>query len=303
MGLFSGSFAAAAVEQGSAISALRAAAMRRLRSETRLRAQCGAGYSLYGQKVTKEPPGTCSDEHRSGAPSRFAHLPLTGGVGPDRFYGGRQLGRLVQLIAKARVAQTDCFSLVFRCRFVVAKSACLRFRLTAKTALASLLFFSNANPLRWALRWGPPSAAYMTRLRGPGTPLFESAFVAVGLKYGSGKRRTRATLRFSRRARCPHRAVLGRPGVPPLRRETKPDSASGTGDREGRPYGFTRAYLKPWRAGLGPAPTADTEAVLSFRRGRTLAGPQIYAARPGGRALQTENPPLRAATWGRPYGE
>ena len=112
----------------------------------------------------------------------------------------------------------------------------------------------------------------MTRLRGLGTHLFESAFVAVGLKYGSGKRRTRATLRFSRRARCPHRAVLGRPGVPPLRRETKPDSASGTGDREGRPYGFTRAYLKSWRAGLGPAPTADTEAVLSFRRGRTLAG-------------------------------
>ena len=45
-------------------------------------------------------------------------------------------------------------------RRVVAKSACLRFRLTAKTALASLLLLSNANPLRWALRWGPPSAAY-----------------------------------------------------------------------------------------------------------------------------------------------
>ena len=110
--------------------------------------------------------------------------------------------------------------------------------------------------------------------RGPGTPLFESAFVAAGLKCGSGKRRIRATLRFSRRARCPHRAVLGRPGVPPLRRESKPDSASGTGAREGRPYGFTKVYFTPWRAGLAPAPTADTEAVLSFRRGRTLAGPR-----------------------------
>ena len=90
--------------------------------------------------------------------------------------------------------------------------------------------------------------------RGLGTPLFESAFVAVGLKCGSGKRRIRATLRFSRRARCPHRAVLGRPGVPPLRRESKPDSASGTGDREGRSYGFTRAYLKPWRAGEDTRP-------------------------------------------------
>ena len=35
-----------------------------------------------------------------------------------------------------------------------------------------------------------------------------------------------------------------------------------------------------------PAPTANQEAVSSFRRGRTLAGPQMYAARPGGRALQ-----------------
>ena len=90
--------------------------------------------------------------------------------------------------------------------------------------------------------------------RGPGTPLFESAFVSVGLKCGSGKRRTWATLRFSRRARCPHRAVLRRPGVPPLRRESKPDSASGTGDREGRPYGFTKAYSKPWRAGEDTRP-------------------------------------------------
>ena len=117
-----------------------------------------------------------------------------------------------------------------------------------------MLLLSNANPLRWALRWGPPSAAYMIRLRGLGTHLFESAFVAVGLKYGSGKRRTRATLRFSRRARCPHRAVLGRPGVPPLRRESKPDSASGTGDREGRPY----RQIGTFRSGRvrTPAPTA-----------------------------------------------
>ena len=40
------------------------------------------------------------------------------------------------------------------------------------------------------------------------------------------------------------------------------------------------------RAGLRPAPTADTEAVPSSRRGRTLASPQIHAARPGGRALR-----------------
>ena len=45
-----------------AISALRAAATRRLRSETRLRAagrvpSCGAGFFLDTQKETKEAPG------------------------------------------------------------------------------------------------------------------------------------------------------------------------------------------------------------------------------------------------------
>ena len=39
--------------------------------------------------------------------------------------------------------------------FVVAKSALLRFRLTAKTAHAPLLLLSKSNPLRWALiLWG-----------------------------------------------------------------------------------------------------------------------------------------------------
>ena len=165
---------------------------------------------------------------------------------------------------KGAGGSVDTLYLVFRCRFVVAKSACLRFRLTAKTAPASLLLLSNANPLRWALRWGPPSAAYMIRLRGPDTPLFESAFVAVGLKCGSGKRRTWATLRFSRRARCPHWAVLGRPGVPPLRRGAKSDSASGTGDREGRPYGFTKHIRNPGGRVRTPAPTANKEAGAFF---------------------------------------
>ena len=40
------------------------------------------------------------------------------------------------------------------------------------------------------------------------------------------------------------------------------------------------------RAGLGPTPTANPETVRFYRRGRTPAGPQIHAARPGGRALQ-----------------
>jgi hypothetical protein len=41
----------------------------------------------------------------------------------------------------------------FALRLVVAKSAQLRFRLTAKTALAPLLLLSKPNPLRWASIW------------------------------------------------------------------------------------------------------------------------------------------------------
>ena len=205
----------------------------------------GGGFLFRVEKEPKDARGSHKSNVASPHPIRW--LP------PDPHFTRATIKEIFRY-RKGAGGSVDTQLLVFRCRFVVAKSACLRFRLTAKTALASLLLLSNANPLRWALRWGPPSAAYMIRLRGLGTHLFESAFVAVGLKYGSGKRRTRATLRFSRRARCPHRAVLGRPGVPPLRRESKPDSASGTGDREGRPYGFTKAYLKPWRAGEDTRP-------------------------------------------------
>ena len=50
-------------------------------------------------------------------------------------------------------------------------------------------------------------------------------------------------------------------------------------------------HLPPGRGKAGrevrcAAPTAYTEAIPPFRRGRTPAGPQIHAARPGGRALQ-----------------
>ena len=93
------------------------------------------------------------------------------------------------------------------------------------------------------------------------------------------------------------------------------------------PHGSRPACGRPH----GAAPTVNLETVPLFRRGRTLAGPQIYAARPGGRALQPctsrhllgkarresgtapaanfadlgpsgPEEGLRAATWGRPYG-
>ena len=43
----------------------------------------------------------------------------------------------------------------------------------------------------------------------------------------------------------------------------------------GRPYGSTRVHLNPGRAGHGPAPTADTETIPFFRRGRSQTGPLV----------------------------
>ena len=103
------------------------------------------------------------------------------------------------------------------------------------------------------------------------------------------------------RDRCPN-AHTGadevRPSKPPVpstdhrnraARCTAPTGWSGfpsAGDRKGRPYGFTGALPEIWRAGEDTRPYTDAEALSSIRRGRTLAGPQMCAARPGGRALQ-----------------
>ena len=134
----------------------------------------GGEFLFHVEKEPKDAGGRRRGELRS---------PMTA-YPQTPFYGGCQLSGLV-FNRKGAGGLVDSQSLVFRCRFVVAKSACLRFRLAAKTAPASLLLLSNANPLRWALRWGPPSAACISRGWDLGTPLLESAFVAVGLKCGS----------------------------------------------------------------------------------------------------------------------
>ena len=60
--------------------------------------------------------------------------------------------------------------------------------------------------------------------------------------------------------------------------------------RHGRPRGsplrFYESIFETLAGGPWPRPYGEPGSVLSFRRGRTLAGPQIYAARPGGRALR-----------------
>ena len=148
--------------------------------------------------------------------------------------------------------------LVFRCRFVVAKSACLRFRLTAKTALAPLLLLSNANPLRWALRGGPPSAAYIIRGRGLGISLLTAPLL----------RRAQVRLRETADTgnRCvflvgPDALIGPFPGGPVCRPYK--------GDRNLIPYPAratervapTSTCLKPDGRVRTPAPTAYTKAV------------------------------------------
>ena len=146
-------------------------------------------------------------------------------------YGGRQLGSLGSY-RKGAGGSADTLPLVFRCRWL------------------------GGN-------------------RELGTPLVESAFVAVGLKLCGGKRRAGEDTRpyggyrnscIFCRGRYPHRAVPGRPSVPPLRKETS----------------------------------------RIFRRGRTLAGPPMtkdfrYAA--GGASPSPTVLQRRTLLWvGKPLG-
>ena len=112
----------------------------------------GGGFLFRVEKEPKDARGSHKSNVASPHPIRW--LP------PDPHFTRVTIKEIFRY-RKGAGGSVDTQLLVFRCRFVVAKSACLRFRLTAKTALASLLLLSNANPLRWALRWGPPSAAYI----------------------------------------------------------------------------------------------------------------------------------------------
>ena len=69
----------------------------------------------------------------------------------------------------------------------------------------------------------------------------------------------------------------GRPGVPPLRRGPKPDSAPGTGDREGRPYSVS-----------------STSTVGSAKPGAEVEPHQRQFLQPQGPVARREfRPPLR----------
>ena len=93
----------------------------------------------------------------------------------------------------------------------------------------------------------------------------------------------------------PHPPPSGAPVPTPFGLRPFPPPTGGIGpleggrladDRKGRPYGFTGALPEIWRAGEDTRPYGESGSVPPICRGRTLAGPQMYAARPGGRALQ-----------------
>ena len=76
------------------------------------------------------------------------------------------------------------------------------------------------------------------------------------------------TVRSFRRARCPHRAVPRRYSVPPLQKRRRRPAPSSVWP--------SASHLPPGeglRAGEGTRPYGMCRSVLSFRRGRTLAGP------------------------------
>ena len=131
----------------------------------------GGGFLFRVEKEPKDARGSHKSNVASPHPIRW--LP------PDPHFTRATIKEIFRY-RKGAGGSVDTQLLVFRCRFVVAKSACLRFRLTAKTALASLLLLSNANPLRWALRWGPPSAVCITEVESLGLPLIGAPLLRRG---------------------------------------------------------------------------------------------------------------------------
>ena len=97
-----------------------------------------------------------------------------------------------------------------------------------------------------------------------GTPLFDSVFAAAGSSAAQGNGGYGESPRFFRRARCPHRAVPGRPGVPALSETWR----AGLGFAPSSAPVCALGHLPPRGKACGrvrtPAPTAYTETVPSF---------------------------------------
>ena len=103
---------------------------------------------LDAQKVTKEPLGG-----GSGWALR-AHIrrPL------EPHYGGRATGRFLNISGAQNLSGLCDSSRATSSSRISYPSL----RPAGQSSLTPSLLLSNANPLRWALRWGPPSAACWT---------------------------------------------------------------------------------------------------------------------------------------------
>ena len=142
------------------------------------------------------------------------------------------------------------------------------------------------------------AAAGLAPIEGSALPWLKAPLFAVGPKLcgeggikckhsplGEGAPvRTLRRMRFvhSNRWHLPPIIGIGRPGVPPLRAGVvSPRRATA----RAAPTALREPCLKSGGQVRTPAPT-QMQKLSPIRRGRTLAGPQMCAARPGGRALQ-----------------
>ena len=143
------------------------------------------------------------------------------------------------------------------------------------------------------------AAAGLAPIEGSALPWLKAPLFAVGPKLcGEGGIKCKhsplgegAPVRTLGRMRSvhPNRLCLppiietGRPSVPPLRAGVvSPRRATA----RAAPTALREPCLKSGGRVRTPTPTQMQKLSRLFRRGRTLAGPQMYAARPGGRALQ-----------------
>ena len=121
---------------GFGLNSLYAGGFRRLRA---------ASDFARGGKVTKTPPGTAPDEHFVLIVA-FPRTPLRG-------------TRTCWILQHFRRAKSEWRSEISTGPLRRRGFRIPRFARIGQSSLTPSLLLSNANPLRWALRWGPPSAA------------------------------------------------------------------------------------------------------------------------------------------------
>ena len=136
-----------------------------------------------GGKVTKTPPGTAPDEYFVLIVA-FPRTPLRG-------------TRTCWILQHFRRAKSEWRSEISTGPLRRRGFRIPRFARTGQSSLTPSLLLSNANPLRWALRWGPPSAACWTE-----------NFEWCGSTTAPGFAEPTLPVRFRRRG-----GTLGRPGT------------------------------------------------------------------------------------------